>query len=244
MRFCTTMLFSILVSATSTWSADSRLAISSNLFSDLAGNVTALGQQPRFWGGLFMFGAVPSVFDDETNHPYRSWTNRIAVDHVFEAGNVLGNGIVHIGAAISLYSIGKIGHSEEMAGLGSDLFSALVISGALSTGLKVATNRRRPDGAPYSFPSGHSTMAFTTAGVIANRYGTIPGIAAEAVAGYVGLSRLQENKHYISDVVAGCLLGNIVAHEVVGRNRLTRNLGISPVTSGGNAGAALLIHLH
>lgn len=91
--------------------------------------------------------------------------------------------------------------------------------------------RRRPDAWPpskphdwagpfkgASFPSGHSTAAFAVASVLANQYREhkwIP-ITAYSVAGLAGLSRIYDNKHWLTDVVAGAtigtLVGNLVSH--------------------------------
>lgn len=59
---------------------------------------------------------------------------------------------------------------------------------------------------PYAFPSGHTSSAFAAAGVGVKHYGWKWGALAEAAALYVGLSRLQENKHYVSDVIGGAVL--------------------------------------
>ncbi len=179
---------------------------------------------------------------NETNRPYRSWVGNAGADRIFEYGNFLGNGGVHLAGALSLYMAGKVFHRRGLAALGSDLTSGLVIAGTISTGLKLATQRTRPDGAPYSFPSGHATMAFTTAGVIADRYGVIPGIIAESGAAYVGLSRLQENKHYISDVVAGAALGNLIAYEVVSRRNQTERVTMSLEPSKNGLNTTISLH--
>jgi membrane-associated phospholipid phosphatase len=205
-----------------------------DLIKDLAQNVKLVGTRPKTLEAVVLLAIAPSWFHHETNRLYRSWINRSSTDQIFEYGDFLGNGAVHVAGAVSLYFAGKVFHKPDWAVLGSDLTSGLLIAGTTSTGLKVATQRTRPDGAPYSFPSGHATMAFTTAGVIANRFGVIPGILAEAGALYVGLSRLQENKHYITDVVAGAALGNLIAYQVVTRRKHGEHLAISiePFTRG------------
>ncbi len=220
------------------WGADpAPLAPSPQLFKDLFKDISCTVVKPQTGVLVAILAFTPTLVQGETNRPYLAWVNRNGPDQVFEYGNLLGNGAVHGGAGLSLYLGGKLFHKPGWAALGSDLFSAQAIADIMSTGLKVALSRTRPDGAPYSFPSGHATAAFASAGVIANRYGLVPGIIAEATAGYVGLSRLQENKHYISDIMAGCLLGNYVAYQVVHRDKLPGNLSISPSLSSGAIGA-------
>lgn len=58
-----------------------------------------------------------------------------------------------------------------------------------------------------SFPSGHTTMAFYGAGFIKWRYGWKYAVPAFIGAGFVGYSRIQTKKHWVSDVVAGAAIG-------------------------------------
>ena len=59
--------------------------------------------------------------------------------------------------------------------------------------LKRITNKERPNGGDYSFPSGHTSAAFTGAGFIEKRYGLKVGIPAYILASYVGWSRVYSN---------------------------------------------------
>jgi membrane-associated phospholipid phosphatase len=57
-------------------------------------------------------------------------------------------------------------------------------------------------------------MSFMWATVLSRNYGLKVGIPAYAVAGYVGATRLQENKHHMSDIFAGATIGYIVGRTV------------------------------
>ncbi|MEK7774360.1 MAG: phosphatase PAP2 family protein [Candidatus Zixiibacteriota bacterium] len=214
----------------------------SNLFCNLKDNVYYLSARPQSYILLGLLVATPALSEHETNRPYRSWTTDPNKERFFSAGYTLGSPPVHLAGALALYFSGKAFHKEEFAGLGSELTSALLISGGIAMGLKLATDRTRPDSSRYSFPSGHATMAFTTAGIVVERYGLWPGIAAEIAATYVGLSRLQENKHYITDVVAGAVLGSYVAYEVSHRRKLANSITVSVAPMNSGAGVELAIH--
>ena len=58
-----------------------------------------------------------------------------------------------------------------------------------------------------SFPSGHSTRAFAFAATVNELHGTTWGIPAYALATAVAYSRMNDNRHYVHDVLAGAAIG-------------------------------------
>jgi membrane-associated phospholipid phosphatase len=68
-----------------------------------------------------------------------------------------------------------------------------------------------------SFPSGHTTVAFAAATVYALEYRNRPWvpILAYSTASLIGLSRVTENKHWVTDVLAGAGLGYLCGRLVV-----------------------------
>ena len=78
----------------------------------------------------------------------------------------------------------------------------------LAEGLKEAFPDRRPDGSDdKSFPSGHSSVAFSAAATLENRYGWRVGFPAQVLAAFVAVSRVQAGKHAWDDVVVGGAIG-------------------------------------
>ena len=78
----------------------------------------------------------------------------------------------------------------------------------LTEALKHIVLKPRPDGSDnYSFPSGHTTSAFTGASFIQRRYGWKYGIPSYILASYVGYTRIQAKKHDGWDVLAGATIG-------------------------------------
>ena len=86
---------------------------------------------------------------------------------------------------------------------------ALVFSTTVSSVMKYAVGRPRPGSSRdhYSFPSGHTTTAFATATSVAYAYGWEGAVIAYPLAIFVGLSRLADDAHWGSDVVAGAFIG-------------------------------------
>jgi hypothetical protein len=86
-----------------------------------------------------------------------------------------------------------------------------MLTAAFVLPLKKITKIQRPDGsADNSFPSGHTTTAFAAAEFLRMEYKDVSpwyGIAGYAVATTTGVLRLYNNKHWVSDVVAGAGFG-------------------------------------
>jgi len=84
-------------------------------------------------------------------------------------------------------------------------------------GTKRLTDRPRPDGTHQrsnaSFPSSHAANAFALAAVFARRWPR-PRLAFWLVAALVAASRVYLDRHYLSDVVVGAVLGLVVAWAV------------------------------
>jgi membrane-associated phospholipid phosphatase len=79
--------------------------------------------------------------------------------------------------------------------------------------LKLIVRRNRPDHSErVSFPSGHTSSSFATAAVLWHREGPLYGIPAIALGAFTGLCRMNDNRHYLSDVIFGATLGWIVGH--------------------------------
>jgi membrane-associated phospholipid phosphatase len=92
----------------------------------------------------------------------------------------------------------------------------------MTLAFKYGVGRERPDGAnTHSFVSGHSSQSFAMATVIAHHYPKAR-IPAYAVASFVAVSRLVQNKHWVSDTVAGAAVGVIVARTVVREDGLLK----------------------
>ncbi len=146
----------------------------------------------------------------------------------------------------TLYSLGALGAAGIYGAAANDdrgvtamidgAESTIIASLIFSPVLKYVTGRARPNQTaqdadvfdPFSgqasFPSGHTTQAFTVATVLACTFDEQPlvGGTAYVLAAGVGASRVYGNNHYASDVVAGAILGSWVGYEVVHSNRRRR----------------------
>ena len=81
--------------------------------------------------------------------------------------------------------------------------------GALVThSTKYLTARSRPDSdTKTSFPSGHTQAAFSLATSLWMSYGWSAGLPLAGLGVFTGLTRIADNAHWLSDVVAGATIG-------------------------------------
>lgn len=166
-----------------------------------------------------------------------SGSNRVA-----EWGNAAGH-LRYMGPVLAAgWAVGQIGGRSQLSRATAQATSSGLIAGGIVTVLKRGFGRLRPrDGssehfAPFSdhsaFPSGHTTLAVAIATSLAHStenktvdamlYGT---------AALTGFARINDNKHWFSDVVAGAALGYLVGRQVNAGLKDTRPL-IGPGLAG------------
>ena len=107
---------------------------------------------------------------------------------------------------------------------------AMVTNGILTETMKRGFGRKRPNGSCCkSFPSGHTSHSFTIATIVNELYGDQMGIAAYCLAVLVATSRINDNKHYLSDVLFGAGLGTAVGRGfALEYQRQLNDKGINP----------------
>ncbi len=169
-------------------------------------------------GILALFAGASAITWDEADEHHSALRRSLdgsALDGFMDAGNVFGSGWIVGGATVGLTAAGYLGGGEGLRDTGIDMGRSFVYSALVSTGIKVLVNRKRPSGGPHSFPSGHTTSAFSTVPVVWHHAGWIAGLGTGALATLTGFGRMEENRHYTSDVIAGAALGLVVGRMVV-----------------------------
>lgn len=116
--------------------------------------------------------------------------------------------------------------------------------------LKYSVGEARPDtGQKNSFPSGHTAQAFTAATFLSREYGNRSiwiSVGAYTAASTVGIFRMLNNRHWVSDVLVGAGIGIISTNLVYrthknrwGKNSKTGVLRIDPFSACGSNGISL-----
>lgn len=146
--------------------------------------------QPR--ACLLVAGAA-FAWSSPADAGHHGWANASSIGRSFLAGAAIGTPVVQ---------------GDWRGGLQAG--ASLLAAGGTTYLLKELIHERRPDRSDNrGFPSGHASISFAAAATLEKRYGWRAGLPALAVASFVGLARVQADKHYVHDVVAGASIGSI-----------------------------------
>jgi membrane-associated phospholipid phosphatase len=158
---------------------------------------------------------------------------------IFAPGELIGGAKFQLAGALVTYGVGRLSGHSRVSQFGADLVRANIVAQALTGAIKMSVRRNRPDGTEFSFPSGHTSVSFAAATVVQRHFGWRAGVPAYAAASYVAASRIQEKRHYLSDVAYGAVVG-IVAGRAVTVGRGNYRFAVEPmVPAGGGAGISL-----
>ncbi len=142
-------------------------------------------------------------------------------DHLMPATSLLGDGFIHLVGCAALYKFGNE-HDRKTAALALEgqinvAIIAFLLKAAFSATRPATDNRERHwftfTFSNTSFPSGHTMSAFCGAAILGQAYHlewvTYP------LAALVAYSRIYNQRHWPSDVMAGAGLGLLIGHTVL-----------------------------
>jgi undecaprenyl-diphosphatase len=200
---------------------------------------------------LFEFDApltryVRSLNDYHIDYLHNPWLRRLSDggDRVGKGESLLVVSAVFLAAG---YGLGR----PSLKRAGWETLVAHLVAGSLNTALKHVVGRGRPkfmhgdhsEFTPFggsgwdSFPSGHSMATFAVATVLAVRFPKVRWPMILIALG-VSLSRLFRASHFLTDIVAGAVLGvlvgAIVAHPWKDRHEtlMSALIGVMPPLAG------------
>lgn len=179
---------------------------------------------------------------------------------VFEVFSALGNGLTLTVICLALYVYGWLKGSDNIARAGSGGFFSILLGSAAVHFLKAAFERPRPSQGPQaiihllgepsffdltgrfnSFPSGHATVSFALAFVLARRFPRYAAVFYVLAFG-VALARVGLGSHYPSDVAGGAILGVAAGHLIAGGTGEALRAGRAKGAGAARVGLAPLTH--
>jgi len=221
--------------ATSSTSAPTSLPISvPALFGEA---VTDFRHIPS-WTNLAIFavGGLGAALEHPSDASVsRAMSTSQGLNSFLRAGRTVGDARTQLAAAIGTYAIGQISKKPKVAMVGADLIQSQILAQSMTQAIKIGVGRTRPDGTHYSFPSGHSSVTFATATVLQRDLGWKVGVPAYGLATYVAASRIQDKRHFLSDVTFGAAIG-IVAGRSVTVGGGNAKFAVAPTAAPGGGG--------
>lgn len=98
-----------------------------------------------------------------------------------------------------------------------NLVMAIVVTDFITTTMKRSIDKKRPGAVKESFPSGHTSIAFTNAGILYQEFKDSSPLLAYSGFGFAtatGAFRLMNNTHWISDVIMSAGIGILVTEVI------------------------------
>ena len=193
--------------------------------------------------GLVIGAASGAYLADADIKNFAQKNQSAAGDKGAAVGNALGDPFVVLPALGLFYLYGHLNEDPKARRASLLSMESLVISGVFTGAVKLAFQRPRPStgesatswngpslkGGDPSFPSNHTTAAFSVASVLAEEYGDNPYVPpiAYGLATLTGFARIYDNKHWASDAFFGGVIGYFVGKAVVRYHTLQSDI---PVT--------------
>jgi membrane-associated phospholipid phosphatase len=207
--------------------------------------------QARDWTRFAAFAAALGVLlaTDEQTYVAIQERRSATTDAISDATTGFGQPYAWAIAG-GLLAGGLITRNPQMRDTGRDAIEAAAFAGLLTAILKPVFGRERPEQSNgetifhgfttryESFPSGHATIAWAVASVVAMRTdGWIVPTVAYTLATLVAFDRVNDEKHFIADVFAGAVIGVAVGRFVVGRHqtqdaRTGVEIALTPIPGG------------
>jgi membrane-associated phospholipid phosphatase len=164
---------------------------------------------------------VASGFLDATVRDYSQEHRTETKDDIARVFRHMGQPEVYATVGLGTILAGLIASDDGVTRAGGRITGSLVTAGLSNSIIKYVVGRTRPNHStepdpdefePFSgnvsFPSGHTAMAFALAASVSNEVHFLPAqIGLYSAATLTGWSRINDNKHWLSDVVGGAAVG-------------------------------------
>jgi membrane-associated phospholipid phosphatase len=187
----------------------------------------------KWWHGAIAAGALSAMMlVDRPVQRFAQHNSGTGADNVASVVRHFGQPEVYGTITVGLLATGLATHKPVITRAGGRLLTSLLIAGATASAGKYAFGRPRPDQSldldgfsPFSgqtaMPSGHTTMAFALATSLADEiHRPWATVGLYTLATGVAWSRINDNRHWLSDVAAGALVGITSAKLASGRWRI------------------------
>ena len=152
-------------------------------------------------------------------------------------------------AAVYLLNFSGVSGKNNFGNRTAIAAKSILLSSTLTSHIKVWTGVTRPNHEAHSFPSGHTTTAFTFAHFMHRELGGLSpwySIGAYSGAASVGIMRMAKSAHWLPDILMGAGVGIFSAeliyltHQYKWDNNHLRKLDIFPFALNGQKGLSMV----
>ena len=190
----------------------------------------------QWWHPLAAAAGVAVIF--AVDEPLREFFQDVRSAGTDDLANVVKRGkepILYQVSGLGALGVGLLARQPKVARTGLQILGAYGLSGGMVIVTKWAFGRSRPSDTPgdvtnfdwfhgsedNSFPSGTSAITFSLATTASDAIGhPAAAVALFTGASLTSWSRLNDNRHWMSDIALGALLGVTAAKVVNGRWRV------------------------
>ena len=177
------------------------------------------------------FIAASSLLDDQVRD-YAQDHRSAGKDNAAKVFRRMGQPEVYATVGLGTLAVGLVSGDRGIRRAGGRITAALLTSGVVTSAIKELVGRKRPNSAtdPYefkpvskdaAFPSGHTAMAFALAASVSDEINAWPAtIGLYGAASLTGWSRINDNKHWLSDVFGAAAVGITSAKLMDGKWRV------------------------
>jgi membrane-associated phospholipid phosphatase len=197
--------------------------------------------QIRWYEAALVVGGVAALtLLDETIQQHVQESRSETLTNIADFFRQGGEPVVYAGVSLGVLGVGLLADNADIKRAGGRVVASLVGSTVVMQSLKWLVGRSRPNenvGAfqfhPFTsrkdtaglqargaMPSGHAAIAFTIASSLADDFPLPVDIVLYALATGTAYSRVYHNRHWLSDVVMGAVVGITTSKLVGGRWRI------------------------
>jgi membrane-associated phospholipid phosphatase len=193
---------------------------SSGAGSEIADEITD-GLHYSFNSPRYLFAAGAIIGLSQFDKDVQSFSRQHPLPRIMDRfSDYYGKGLNYLLASGVIWADRSKSH-HELTKRWRQMSEAYALNAMATLIIKKTSHRYRPDHSDrQSFPSGHTSTSFCTAAFLYGRQGKVVGTISYALAALTGYQRLQANRHWLSDVLAGGLLGQLLGK---GFSRLQEN---------------------
>lgn len=161
--------------------------------------------------GLLIAYGITAIENDGLQKLNGEFKNEVYAEHTHKQSHI--DNYLQFAPAAMVYGLDAFGikAKHNLRDRTMLFLMSNIITNALVYSMKSISHQLRPDGSKYnSFPSGHTAEAFANAEFLRLEYKDVSpwyGVAGYAMAATTGYLRMYNNKHWLSDVVAGAGVG-------------------------------------